>query len=196
MSCECPPQVNVTRPHRWLANIGSGNGLVSSMFCQEILNAKITLIQNREIIQHYTDFIMGTMASEITSLTIVYSTVFSCVDKKKYRNSASLASVRGILRWPMNSPHKWPVTQKMFPFDDVTMRYTKPGFTCPAWFVCWGKQHYFMLPKDQSIGLVVASIGLSLPTAVSALVSVGVGTAWFSSVLSCILRLTDSPSLQ
>ena len=28
----------------------------------------------------------------------------------------------GIHRWPMNSPHKGPVTRKMFPFDDVIMR--------------------------------------------------------------------------
>ena len=27
----------------------------------------------------------------------------------------------GIHRWPVNSPHKWPVTRKMFPFDDVIM---------------------------------------------------------------------------
>ena len=25
------------------------------------------------------------------------------------------------MRWPVNSPHKWPVTRKMFPFDDVIM---------------------------------------------------------------------------
>ena len=29
--------------------------------------------------------------------------------------------MRGIHRWPVNSPNKWPVTRKMFPFDDVTM---------------------------------------------------------------------------
>ena len=33
----------------------------------------------------------------------------------------SLAFVRGIHRWPVNSPHKWPVTRKMFRFDDVIM---------------------------------------------------------------------------
>ena len=36
-------------------------------------------------------------------------------------SSASLAFVRGIHRWPVNSPHKWPVTRKMLPFDDVIM---------------------------------------------------------------------------
>ena len=34
----------------------------------------------------------------------------------------SLAFVRGIKRWPVNSQHKGPVTQKMFPFDDVIMK--------------------------------------------------------------------------
>ena len=34
---------------------------------------------------------------------------------------ASLVFVRGIHRSPVNSPHKWPVTRKMFPFDDVIM---------------------------------------------------------------------------
>ena len=29
--------------------------------------------------------------------------------------------MRGIHRWPVNSPHKWPVTRKMSPFDDVTL---------------------------------------------------------------------------
>ena len=67
---------------------------------------------------HY-DVIMGMMASQITSLTIVYSIVYSDADKKKHQSSASLAFVRGIHRWPVNSPHKWPVTWKMFPFDDV-----------------------------------------------------------------------------
>ena len=62
---------------------------------------------------------MGAMASQITDLTIVYSTVHSGADQRKYLNSASLAFVRVIHRSPMSSPHKWPVTRKMFPFDDV-----------------------------------------------------------------------------
>ena len=41
---------------------------------------------------------------------------------KKTSNSASLALVWGIHRWPVNSPRKGPVTRKMFPFDDVIMR--------------------------------------------------------------------------
>ena len=69
----------------------------------------------------YTDVIMGEMASQITSLTTVYSTIYSDADQRKYQSSASLAFVRGIQRRPVNSPHKWPVTRKMFPFDDVSM---------------------------------------------------------------------------
>ena len=70
---------------------------------------------------HYGDVIMGTIASQITSLTIVYSTVYSGADQRKHQSSASLAFERGIHRGPVNSPHKWPVTRKMFPFDDVIM---------------------------------------------------------------------------
>ena len=70
---------------------------------------------------HYGDVIMGTMPSQITSITIVYSTVYSGADQGKYQSSASLAFVWGIHRGPVNSPHKWPVTRKMFPFDDVIM---------------------------------------------------------------------------
>ena len=70
---------------------------------------------------HYDDVTMSLMASQITSLTIVYPTVYSGVDQREHQSSASLAFVRGIHRGPVNSPHKWPVTRKMFPFDDVIM---------------------------------------------------------------------------
>ena len=67
------------------------------------------------------DVIMSAMASQITSLTIVYSTVYSGADQRKHQSSASLAFVRGIHRWPLNSSHKWSVTQNVFPFDEVIM---------------------------------------------------------------------------
>ena len=73
---------------------------------------------------HYSDVIMGTMASQITDVTIVYSTVCSHADQRKHQNSASLALVWGIHRWPVNCPHKWPVTRKMFQFDDVIIYVT------------------------------------------------------------------------
>ena len=70
---------------------------------------------------HCSDVIISAMASQITSLTIVYSTVYSDADQRKHQSSASLAFVGGIHRWPVNSPHKGPVTRKIFPFDDVIM---------------------------------------------------------------------------
>ena len=94
---------------------------------------------------YYSDVIMSTMASQITSLTIVYSrllysrptkleggvywihlvrpsVLYSGVGQRKYQSSVSLAFVRGIHQWPVNSPHKGPVMQKMFPFDDFIMQ--------------------------------------------------------------------------
>ena len=76
---------------------------------------------------HYNDVIMGSMASQITSLTIVYSTVYSAADQGKNQSSASLTFVRGIHRGPVNSPSKWTVTRKMFPFDDVIMGQSDVG---------------------------------------------------------------------
>ena len=70
---------------------------------------------------HYGDVIMGAVASQITSLTIVYSTVYSGADQRKHQSSTSLAFVWGNHRRPVNSPHKGPVKRKMFPFDDVIM---------------------------------------------------------------------------
>ena len=62
---------------------------------------------------HYS-VIMGAIASQITSLTIVYST-----DQRKHQSSAILAFVRRIHGWRVNSMHKGSVKRKMFPFDDV-----------------------------------------------------------------------------
>ena len=75
----------------------------------------------RQHIPHYNDVIMWPMASQITSLTIAYSTVFSCADQNKHQSSTPLAFVRGIHRGPVNSLHKGKVTRRMFPFDDVIM---------------------------------------------------------------------------
>ena len=73
----------------------------------------------RNVTFHYSDVVLGTMASQITSLTIFYSTAYA--SQRKHQNSASLAFMCGIHRWPVNSPQKSPVTRKMFPFDDIIM---------------------------------------------------------------------------
>ena len=68
---------------------------------------------------------MGTIESQITSLTIICSILYWDADQRKHQSSASLAFVRRIHRGPVNSQHKWPVTRKMFPFDDVIMDIMK-----------------------------------------------------------------------
>ena len=62
---------------------------------------------------HYCDVIMGAMASQITSLTIVYSAVYLGSDQRNHQSSTSGP--------PMNSPHSWPMTGKMSPFADFIM---------------------------------------------------------------------------
>ena len=84
-------------------------------------------------ITHYSDILMGMMASQITSLPIVYSNVYSGTDQRKHQSSVSLAFVWGIHWWQVNSPYKWPVTQKMFPFDDVIMRMVGNICHCKKW---------------------------------------------------------------
>ena len=71
-----------------------------------------TLYQGNDY--HYSDVMMGVTASSTTSLTLVYSTVYSGAAQRKHQSSASLAFVRGIHRLPVNSPHNCPVTQKCF----------------------------------------------------------------------------------
>ena len=107
----------MTPPALWIHTPDLSLGCSSEMYSDFVSLLKSTL-------NHYTDVIMGTIASQITSLAIVYSTVYSDADQRKYQSSASLAFVWGIHRRPVNSPHKWPVTRKMFPFDDVITTIT------------------------------------------------------------------------
>ena len=92
---------------------------------------------------HYCDVIMTAIESQITSLTIVYSSVYSGSDERKHQSSASLAFVREIHRWPVNSPHKGSVTRKMFPFDDVVMIIQPLTEWCYGLHICvnWEKLH-------------------------------------------------------
>ena len=85
------------------------------------------------------------MASQITSLTIVYSTVYSDADQRKHQSSASLAFVRGMQRWLVNSPHKWPVTRT----ENVS--------------IWW--RHHGTLPKQEAwhiYGIIPISINVSV----------------------------------
>ena len=70
---------------------------------------------------HYSDVIMSVMASQIACILIVCSAVCSGEDQRKHQSSTSVTFVRGIHMWPVNSPHKGPVTRKILPSDDVIM---------------------------------------------------------------------------
>ena len=104
--------------YEWCWTVSTPNQLESDSSIIEITNIQECCIPwNR-----YNDVIMSPMASQITSLTTGYSTVYSDADqRKKHQSSASLAFVRGIHRGSVNSPHKWPVTRKMCPIDNVIM---------------------------------------------------------------------------
>ena len=77
-------------------------------------------------VKHFNDVIMTAMASQITSLAIVYSSVYSGADQRKHQSSGSLAFKRGIHRGPVNSPHKWPVARKTF--HSMTSSWHAHGF--------------------------------------------------------------------
>ena len=142
--------MNASRHCRWLINIGSGNGLglsgdyMNQCWPSSVIPYDITRPQwvNENVerlwmicVLHYGDAIMGVIASQITSLTIVYSTVFSDADQRIHQSSTSLAFVWGIHHGQVNSPHKWPVTQKMFPFDDIIMLKQCPSVECRQIFI-------------------------------------------------------------
>ena len=71
--------------------------------------------------RHCNDIIRSVMAYQITTLTIVYTTVYSGADQRKHQSSTLLAFVRGIHQSPVSSPHKGSAMRKMLPFDDVIM---------------------------------------------------------------------------
>ena len=127
------------------------------------------IVSKQRFPNHYDDVTMNLMATQITSLTIVYSTVYSGADQRKHQSSASLAFVWGIHRGPVNSPHKWPVTRKMFPFDDVIMmasdwlihQFTKSGATIWLFTSSDLKQHWtshdgYLHPLLESLLTIVA----------------------------------------
>ena len=70
---------------------------------------------------HNSDVTMSAIASQITSLTIVCSTVYSGADQRKYQSPVLLAFVEFTLS--VNSPHKGPVTWKILPCDDVIILF-------------------------------------------------------------------------
>ena len=93
--------------------------------------------QNVLLLSHYSDVIMGSISSQIISLTIVYSSVYSGADQRKHQNSASLPFVRGIHQRPVNFPHEGPVTRKCFHL--MTSSWITPD-TCLDTFSVWNQK--------------------------------------------------------
>ena len=101
---------------------------------------------------HCCDIIMDAMASQITSLAIVYSIVHSGADQRKHQRSASLAFVRGIHRWPVNSPHKWPVTRKCFHLMTLSYDTTPWAVQCFLVDICqWDNSIRVSYPKRNAL---------------------------------------------
>ena len=94
--------------HRWIHPRKTSNTESVSMLWSRYVS------KSKNPINHCSDVIMRAMASQITSISIFYSTVYSGTDQRKHQSSASLAFVRGIHRGPVNSPHKRPITRKLF----------------------------------------------------------------------------------
>ena len=93
---------------------------------------------------HYSGVIMSAMASQITGVSMVCSTVYSDADQRKHQSSASLVFVRGIQWWPVYSSHKGQVTRKMFPFDDVIMNVNVLDLAdVDFFFMCAIKRHLY-----------------------------------------------------
>ena len=115
---------NENRDFQWIVRYRIRQQIVCLLVASWVFYIFCHGLQGHQYV-HYDYVIMGSTASQITSLTIVYSTVYSGADQGKYQSSALLAFVRGIHRRPVNSPHKLPVTQKMFLFDDVIMDVLK-----------------------------------------------------------------------
>ena len=70
---------------------------------------------------YYNNVIISAKAPQISGLMVIFSTVYSDADQRKYQSSASLAFVRGIHRWPVYDPQKKASNAEKFPFDDVIM---------------------------------------------------------------------------
>ena len=102
---------------------------------------------------------MGAMRSQITNLTIVYSTVHLGLDQRKHQSSASLAFVWVIPRLPMNSPRNWPVTRKCFRLmtSSRLLRYMYKSRLknymsrdwCLMRIVCWARAHMTAMGKPE-----------------------------------------------
>ena len=100
-------------------------------------------------IEHYSDVMMCAIASQITSISTVYSAVCSGTHQRNHQSSELLAFVSGDHWWLVESPHKGPVTRKMFQFDDVII-----------WYIMWLTYVCVMFTSYFRVNLLQTSITL------------------------------------
>ena len=96
---------------------------------------------------HYSDVIISAMASQITSPTIVYSIVYSGADQRKHQSPASMAFVRGIHQWSVNSPHNISIWWR---HHASPMRHWKQSLHSHR-YICYQATHQSILPSHYFI---------------------------------------------
>ena len=89
---------------------------------------------NKPYSWHYDDVTMGAIASQITSLAIVYSAVYSDADQRKHEGSASLAIVWGIHRDRWIPRTKGQLRGKCFHLMTSSWEF---GRSPTRWYLCY-----------------------------------------------------------
>ena len=148
---------------------------------------------------------MCAMASQPTSLTIVYSAVYSGADQRKDQSSAALAFVQGIHRGPVNSRHKWPVTRKMFPFgyvimteedqihNGVTLHVAYPILSIPCLLMLWllkergHKRAWYRLNKPEYSGSSIRRVKINMTS--GSLIYSSLYAKYLLSFLACVFTI-------
>ena len=110
-------------------------------------------------VSHYSDVMMNAMASHITGVSVVCSTVRPCADQIKHQTSASLTFVRGNHRWWVDSPHKGPVTRKMSPFMTSSVIICTLSVNAEVYICSYGATVYikFFTELHQSSAILILS---------------------------------------
>ena len=152
MNCKILTKIDVVwcvRSHTLLNCVTDLRNLKPYGFCcaNPGLNQTIVGTWRAMLLAHYDDVIMGTIASQITSLTIVYSTVYSGADQSKHQSSASLAFVWGIHRGPVNSPGTGEFPAQMASnAENVSIWWRHYGPYCMESFLLWlfNARHVFV----------------------------------------------------
>ena len=114
-------------------------------------------------VMHYDDVIMSAMASQITSLANVYSSVYSGANQRKHRSSASLLFVWGIRRWLVNSSRQGPVMRKCFHLMTYTFNLEPIASHSVCFIISGGDlEFYFVLhcPVFQSSTYITPPVRL------------------------------------